>query len=570
MKIGRKEILLLVGVCLALLPIILYRDFTPSNELRYLSIADEAMHNGTFFAFTNHGLPYADKPPLYLWIVMLCRWITGGHYMWLLSLFSLLPAVGIVLIMNRWVAREMAPGPSAGINGDGSSVCDAGSIGLLSGLMLLTCAYFIGAAVTLRMDMLMSFFIVLALREFWRMWTFRRSGSAGDMKSERQYRRARWLFPVWLFLALFTKGPYGILIPLFGTAVFLVVSGDLRHFFRYWDWRTWLVLIVLCALWFGAVYMEGGTDYLNNLLFHQTVGRAVNSFHHKAPIYYYAICIWYSIAPWSIIVVGILVAALCRRFSKRRAAAPAEGNAGAVLPDANAGGYKMLRRYFVTVGVTTLVALSCFSSKLPVYLLPAFPFLIYGAVMYYPDFRDSLLCRIALTVPSAIFAIVLPGIFVAVFAAGVSFLNLWEIYLACAILSLSGIYALCILWRKKAVVDATKVIAVGMLLTIFVCGWAVPELNPQIGYRALCDEAMQLSHEYGISEFHTWHVHRPENMDVYLHKDVTIIPNEEEPSTADPCLLMIHERYIDRYQGFRVETVGPYAVVVCPGESPSI
>ena len=36
---------------IALLPIMLLRDFTPSNELRYLSIVDEALRNGTLFKF---------------------------------------------------------------------------------------------------------------------------------------------------------------------------------------------------------------------------------------------------------------------------------------------------------------------------------------------------------------------------------------------------------------------------------------------------------------------------------------------------------------------------------------
>ena len=66
-----KLLLLFLFVLVALLPAILLRDYTPDNELRYLSIADEALRNGTWFSFTNQGVPYADKPPLYLWLVML-------------------------------------------------------------------------------------------------------------------------------------------------------------------------------------------------------------------------------------------------------------------------------------------------------------------------------------------------------------------------------------------------------------------------------------------------------------------------------------------------------------------
>lgn len=137
-----------------MLPILLLRDFIPANELRYLSIADKALRNHTFFAFSNHGVPYADKPPLYLWMVMFCRRLTGEHRMWLLALFSLLPAWGIVRTMDRWTMQEL----------DNEER-------MLASLMLLTCGLFFGADVTLRMDMLMCFFIVLALHTFWQMLT---------------------------------------------------------------------------------------------------------------------------------------------------------------------------------------------------------------------------------------------------------------------------------------------------------------------------------------------------------------------------------------------------------------
>lgn len=33
------------------------------------------------FAFTNHGVPYADKPPLYLWLLMAAKTLSGSHQM---------------------------------------------------------------------------------------------------------------------------------------------------------------------------------------------------------------------------------------------------------------------------------------------------------------------------------------------------------------------------------------------------------------------------------------------------------------------------------------------------------
>ena len=63
MKIGRYVLLLAF-----LVPVVLLRDFTPNNELKYLSIADEALRDGHLFTFYNHGEVYADKPPLYFWL----------------------------------------------------------------------------------------------------------------------------------------------------------------------------------------------------------------------------------------------------------------------------------------------------------------------------------------------------------------------------------------------------------------------------------------------------------------------------------------------------------------------
>ena len=86
---------------LALIPMFLTRDFTRNNELRYLSIADEAIRNGNIFTFTNHGVHYADKPPLYLWIVMAGKLIFGTHSMLFMALFSYIPALVVISIMSR-------------------------------------------------------------------------------------------------------------------------------------------------------------------------------------------------------------------------------------------------------------------------------------------------------------------------------------------------------------------------------------------------------------------------------------------------------------------------------------
>ncbi|MEG0455696.1 MAG: glycosyltransferase family 39 protein, partial [Bacteroides sp.] len=182
----RNNYLLSLFILLALLPVLIFRDYTPSNELRYLSIVDEALRSGHFLTFTNQGLPYADKPPLYFWLLIFSRWLLGGHYMWFLGLFSLVPALVVMGVMDRWVRGEVS--------------ADNRFTGRL---MLMTCGLFLGLAIILRMDMLMCMFIVLSLYTFYRM-----------QRGEGNHRRNAILFPVYVFLAVFSKGPVGILVPL--------------------------------------------------------------------------------------------------------------------------------------------------------------------------------------------------------------------------------------------------------------------------------------------------------------------------------------------------------------------
>ena len=366
-----KKALPYILYALSVLPIFIFRDFTPDNELRYLSIADEALRNHTIFTFTNHGLIYADKPPLYLWIVMLGKYIFGYHNMLFLGIFSFVPALVVIYVMDQWVKNvlseyERLPGQ----------------------LMLMTSGFFIGTAVVLRMDMLMCMFIVLALRVFFRMY----SGNGKPLDSI--------LFSLFVFMAVFAKGPMGIIVPLVSTITFLMLKKEIKTIGRYWGWKTITVLITLCGIWFAGVYSEGGIQYLGNLLFNQTVNRAVNAFHHKESFYYYFVAIWYSLAPWSLLIITIFLVGLKKRLASTD-----------------------LELFFLVVALSTFVTLSLFSSKLAVYMLPAFPFIVYLSVMWLRRLGSPRWMFIVAGIPASLFCLALPVALVALKAFNINELS---------------------------------------------------------------------------------------------------------------------------------------------------
>lgn len=479
---------------ICLIPEMLMRDFTPSNELRYLSIADEALEGGNFFAFFNHGAAYADKPPLYLWIVMLCKTLTGGHSVLALTLFSILPAFVIVWLMDRWVMSK-------------ASVSDR----MAMAMMLLTCVMFLGTAVVIRMDMLMCMFIALALFTFWRMYELRMDGEP-DGGDAVVYKKCSWLLPVWIFMALFTKGPVGLLVPPVSIVVFLIAKRKWRDIGKYLGLKTWGVIAALCAIWFICVFFDGGMEYLDNLLFKQTMGRAVKAFTHSRPFWFYAVAILWCIAPYTFILVGGLVESVWPS-GKNKAEIPAES----VRSD--------LEIFFLCIIGSTFVMLSSFSSKLPVYLVPMFPFVVYlfPLVSSRKGTRRWLVWAIA--VPAAIMS--LAALVSMLVLAGIVNVNALvpELYeynfafsgatkIAAALLFIGNLLAFWFLFRRRQWNLPVFMMGASLLLMIYAASGVLVKANPYMGYREVCQDVPE------GTEVVTLFVHRPENMDVYLGRQI--------------------------------------------------
>lgn len=488
MKFGKYLFLLACFI-----PLLIFRDFTPNNELRYLSIADEALRNGTFFTFYNHGIPYADKPPLYLWIIMLGKWLLGEHYMFFLGLFSLIPALLLLYIFDRWTNSFLS---------QPQRQC--------AQLMLITSGLFTGAAIVIRMDMLMSLFIVLSLYTFYQMY----SGSSRFS--------SRYLLPVWIFLAIFSKGPMGLLIPLFSITFFLLAKKQIRKMGHYLGGLQWGILLLLCAIWFIAVYAEGGKEYLHNLLFHQTVNRAVHAFHHQEPFYYYLKTIWYSLAPWTLFYLTAIMTGIKH-----------------IRTD--------LERLFLTVILTTFVALSLFSGKLDIYLLPVFPFFTYLSWLLYSKLPQKPLA-IAIAVPAILLLFTLPAFYIASFYIHIPVKAFPYLFCSSLLLSLFALTALILLLRYQKFYASANSISAGLLLSILIASFSILSFNSSIGFKTMADKAENLAHQYKIDDFYFYQFRSGENLDSYLKKEVNKIDRLQllETDQVKPFILFVRNKDIYR------------------------
>jgi len=485
---------------LAVLPIFIFRDFTMDNELRYLSIADEALQNGSFFTFTNHGLIYADKPPLYLWIVMLGKLLLGHHSLLFLGLFSFVPALVIIYTMDQWVKNILSETER-----------------LIGELMLLTSSFFIGTAIVLRMDMLMCMFIVLSLYTFFRMYN-------GTSKP-----RDTFLFPLFVFMAVFTKGPLGIIIPLLSTSVFLIIKKEFHSIGKYWHWKTMAIIISLCGIWFAGVYVEGGSPFLKNLLYNQTVNRAINSFSHQEPFFYYFKTIWYSLAPWSLFYFAILAVGLIKKL-----------------------GSTDLELFFLAIAGSTLTVLSLFSSKLAVYMLPTFPVLVYLSVLWLSKLGTPRWTYLLMIIPAFLLCMALPGIIVSQYF---DIIITPLVLTGALILTLSGIFTVRHLINNRLNRGIITMCA-GMLLAVFTISFTIPNYNSMIGMNELCVMAKDISSKKGVANYYYCNITRADNLDIYLG----VIPQmlsmhdlyQTDNQIKKPAILFLSDKAIDRNDSLKI------------------
>jgi len=499
-------------VCL--FPMMMTRDFTPSNELRYLSIADEAIANGHIFAFYNHGIPYADKPPLYFWIVMLCKLLFGHHSCLALSLFSLIPAFGIVGIMDKWVMK-------------GKSVMSR----MAMAGMTLTCVMFLGTMIVLRMDMLMCLFIVLALRTFYRMYT-----GEGARKSDSV------MLPVWIFLALFTKGPVGLLMPPLAIAVFLAVKRDWKGFGKYLGLKTWGIIAGLAAVWLSFVWFEGGPEYIDNLLVKQTVGRAVNAFTHAKPFWFYLVAILWCLAPYCLLLVGSFAASL---LPTREATLSHNSN---VTEGAKADINQRAKEYvparsdlevlFLCTIIATIAMLSSFSSKLPIYLVPVFPFCVYLFQIVLDRIGERWWMRWSVGIFSIIFTIIGLAALLLLFGAvripavedllnEYPFARKAPVINGIILLTLANFLGICFLVKRKAWNIPTLLLGASLFLAVFSASAVIKDINPYIGYREICAKVPE------GTDVATVFLHRPENIDAYIGHQITDYGKEPDRLVKD-------------------------------------
>lgn len=314
------------------------RDPWPADEPRFALVVRDMVATGDWLLPRVGGDIYADKPPLFFWIMGAFVWLTHS----VRSAFlipSLLATAGSVLLIYDLVRRMWNR-----------------ETGLAAGFALLLTFQFVWQGRQAQIDATLCFWCVLGL-----------------------YGLLRHLLlgPAWGQFAIgcaaagfgvITKGvgflPLLILIP------FAFLHGERwKPRLRGSSVTPWLIGVVAfvaaASVWLVPMLIAANADpligaYRDEILFHQTVGRYTEAWHHRKPFWYFIV----SVIPLVWLPLVLLVPWLVPKWRH----AWREGDLRVVLP-------------LCWVGIVILF-FSASAGKRGVYILPALPAFVIACAPY--------------------------------------------------------------------------------------------------------------------------------------------------------------------------------------------
>ncbi|MEP9411469.1 MAG: glycosyltransferase family 39 protein [Candidatus Brocadia sp.] len=290
----------IIATCIILFTAFLFlfnigkRDLWAPDEPRYAQVSKEMWESRNFIVPHLNSAPYPDKPPLLFWLI---------------NVFSL-PFGKITALSSRLPSALAGVGCCLAIFYLGKDLYQNTRIGLLSALILATSSKFLWMTHRVAFDVLLTFFVTMAIVCFYKGYATRHDNNLTLPPSERGKKHAGWyytFFYIFMALGVLTKGPVGFILPFCIVLTYLLLKRNIGILKETYPWVGGLIFVFIVFTWVYLASIYGGKEYTYQILFKQNVGRFASSFAHKRPFYYYFINFPINFLPWSIFIPSIAI-----------------------------------------------------------------------------------------------------------------------------------------------------------------------------------------------------------------------------------------------------------------------
>ncbi|MCD8136840.1 MAG: glycosyltransferase family 39 protein, partial [Parabacteroides gordonii] len=276
----QKPVTMVIIICIiSVLPWIGLGDFSTKGEPREASVAISMLESGNWILPQVYANEFAYKPPMAHWLMAVFSYPQGYVSEFtarLPSTIAFIFLIGCTLIFfGRRIKFQQA---------------------FIATLLLLTCIEIHRAAMTTRVDMLLTTFIVIGLYQLFR-W-----------EDRLELKGLPIIIPVLLGCAVLTKGPVGLILPLFAFGAYLLM---LRRYSLLTIFKSLLYIGVssmfLPLLWYIAAWKQGGDQFLDVVLaenfgrfFHPDTPEINYNLGHENGVWYNFMTLAAGFIPWTI------------------------------------------------------------------------------------------------------------------------------------------------------------------------------------------------------------------------------------------------------------------------------
>lgn len=260
------------------------------DEINFAESAREMLLTKNYRRVQIDFEPFWEKPPLFFWLQTLAMSVFGvGEYAARLpnAVFGILTMLSVYHIGKKHYDQTL---------GVLWAMCYAGSI--------LPHFYFKSGII----DPVFNFFIFQGIYWLYRTVAIlqQKSSNNSNLTTNNlpflQYQYAA-LAGLFVGLAILTKGPVGLLIPLLCYIVYAII----QKFQGIFEWKTVLlfaiVVFILCMAWFGLDLLENGIWFLSTFIAYQVELFTQPVAGHDQPFYYHFVVIFFGCFPVSIIAL---------------------------------------------------------------------------------------------------------------------------------------------------------------------------------------------------------------------------------------------------------------------------
>jgi 4-amino-4-deoxy-L-arabinose transferase-like glycosyltransferase len=328
--------------------------------------AYEMRESGSLIVPTFDYQMRVDKPALLYWLQM-GAYSACGVNEFAARLPSALAALAAILLTYELGRRTFGA-----------------AAGLLAGLMLASATLFCASARFANPDALLDACTLLALFVFWR--GYRADGSlpfaaAGAISG----------------LGMLAKGPVGLVLPATVSIVFLMWQRQLRRLVDLRIARGVLAFVLVAAPWYTWVGVETKGQWLAGFFLKHNVDRALSAMeNHGGSFYYYGVVLLAGFAPWSVFF------------------APAAWNASAEARSRSNDREVAAVRFLVCWIAVYVIFFTVVRTKLPNYILPAYPAVALLTARCLDRWRRELVIPPRWMLPTGLLCLAIVGLAVAV------------------------------------------------------------------------------------------------------------------------------------------------------------